>query len=209
MTDIYVATIDWTGSYGHTGISRFAFVASDASVPTTVQRDGVLAAVDALIQTNAGGLPADVAWQVNPIVEAFDGLTGAITGELPTATPLAPGVGTNTSSYANGVGLTITWKSAGMFQGRRVQGRTFIVPMAGQQFDQDGVLIRDVAGAWAAAANVYLAALGTLGLTPLIWGRPQDVKATPRKPAHHNPGHWVSISSATVSVRPAILGRRR
>jgi hypothetical protein len=209
MTDIYVASVDWTGTYGHMGISRFAFVTSDGSVPTNTQRDGVLAALDAMIQGGAGSLPADVSWSVNPIIEAFDGVTGAITGELAAATALSPGFGTNTSSYANGVGLLIKWKSAGMFDGRRIQGRTFIVPLAGQQFDADGSVDRGVAIAWQAHANTYIAAMAALSVTPLVWGRPQDVKATKRKPAHHNVGHWASISSAVVGVMPAILGRRR
>lgn len=209
MTNIYVQKVDWAGTYGHEGISRFAFVASDGGVPTTTQRDGVQAAVNAMITGAAGSLPADVKWTIDPIVEAFDGVLGGITGELPAAVAIPPGRGTNTGSYANGVGLTIKWKTGGMFNGRRVQGRTFIVPLAGQQFDGDGLVDTGVATAWQGLANAYITAMGTLSLTPLVWGRPADVKATARKPAHHNVGHWDSISTAIVDTKPAILGRRR
>lgn len=209
MTNIYVAKVDWHGTYGHEGISRFAFVDSAGGVPTNVQRDGVLTAINTMINTNAGGIPADVSWVMDTIVESYDGVLGTITGELPAAGAISPESGTNGSAYANGVGLTIKWKTGGMFNGRRIQGRTFIVPMAGQQFQTDGSLDAGVAASWQTAANAYIAAMGPLNVTPLVWGRPADVLATKRKPAHHNPGHWASISTAIVDVMPAILGRRR
>lgn len=209
MTNVYVARVDWHGTYGHQGISRFAFVSADGGTPTNATRDGVLTAISTMLLANAGGLPTDVSWNIDTIVEAYDGVLGTITGELPAAGAVAPGAGTNTSSYANGVGLTIKWKTGGMFNGRRIQGRTFIVPMAGQQFETDGSLGAGVAASWQTAANAYIAAVQSAGATPLVWGRPTDVKASVRKPAHHNPGHWASISTAIVDTMPAILGRRR
>jgi len=209
MTDIYVAKVDWTGNYGHTGISRFAFVSSDGGVPTDTQRDGVLTAINTFLNANSGGIPTDVGWVMDPLVESYDGVLGTLTGELATAGGIAPGVGTNGSSYSNGVGLTVKWKTGGTFNGRRIQGRTFIVPLAGQQFSTTGHVQAGVAQSWQDAGNAYLAAMPALGVTPLVWGRPTDVKATARKPAHHNVGHWASISTAVVDVTPAILGRRR
>jgi hypothetical protein len=209
MTDIYVAKLDWTGTYGHTGISRFAFVAQDGSVPTNTQRDGVLSAVMAFANTNSGGMPVDLSWQVDPIIESFDGLTGAITGELPPGSGGTPGHGSATGNYSNGVGLLVHWKTGGMFGGRRIQGRTFVVPMESGQFTTDGHLQDEAVTTWTTVANDYISAMGALSLSPLVWGRPADVAATPKKPAHHNAGHWAPILTATIDNKPAILGRRR
>lgn len=209
MTNIYVARVNWTGSYGHEGISRFAFVSSDGGVPTNTQRDGVLTAIETMLNAGGHNLPTDVTWAIDPIVETFDGVLGTILGELPTAGAVAPGVGGGTSSYANGVGLIIKWKTGGTFNGRRIQGRTFIVPLDGYCFNTEGSILPEVVGEWQGYANTYIGAMGPLNVDPLVWGRPQDVKATARRPAHHNVGHWATISTAIVASKPAILGRRR
>jgi hypothetical protein len=146
---------------------------------------------------------------VNPIVESYDGVLGTITGELSPAGAVAPVSGTGTGSYSNGVGLTIKWKTGGMFGARRIQGRTFIVPLNGTQFTSDGFVQDEAVSTWQAAANVFIAAMAPLGVTPLVWGRPADVAATKRKAAHHNVGHWAYISTALCDNTPAILGRRR
>jgi hypothetical protein len=209
MTDIYVAKVSWSGTYGHLGVSRFAFVSADGGVPTNTQRDGVLTAINTMLLAAAASIPADVSWVLDPIVESFDGVLGTITGELPAAGAVAPGSGTGGGAYANGVGLTIKWKTGGMFRGRRIQGRTFIVPLDGNQFGTDGRVRDDTAAAWQGFANAYITACAALAVTPLVWGRPHDVKATARTPAHHNPGHWAYIATAIVNSVPAILGRRR
>jgi hypothetical protein len=209
MTAIYVARVNWTGSYDHQGISRFAFVSSDGGVPTNTQRDGVLTAIEAMLHSGAPSLPTDLSWVIDPVIESYDGVLGTILGELPTAGAVAPDAGLGTSSFANGVGLTIKWKTGGTFHGRRIQGRTFIVPLDGYVFSTDGRVLPETAAEWQGFANTYIAAMAPLNVDPLVWGRPQDVKASKRTPAHHNPGHWATISSAIVDTRPAILGRRR
>jgi hypothetical protein len=62
---------------------------------------------------------------------------------------------------------------------------------------------------WQTTANAYITACAGLGITPEVWGRPADVKVTPRRPAHHNAGHWAYIATALVNHVPAVLGRRR
>lgn len=47
---------------------------------------------------------------------------------------------TNVGVHAAGVGACVNWITAGIANGHRVRGRTFIVPLAGEKYDSDGTL---------------------------------------------------------------------
>lgn len=43
--------------------------------------------------------------------------------------------------YAAGVGVCINWLTAGIVNGHRVRGRTFLVPMSATRYDNDGTVL--------------------------------------------------------------------
>jgi hypothetical protein len=75
--------------------------------------------------------------------------------------------GTNVGSTAAGVGACVGWITGGIVNGRRLRGRTFLVPLTTNSYDNDGTLNGSAlvaAGTW---ANDLMAA------SPLaVWHRP-------------------------------------
>lgn len=84
-------------------------------------------------------LPAVVSIQVEGAVERIDTPTGELIG-FEDVTPPAVIVGTNSGGFSSATGACIGWTTNGVRNGRRVRGRTFIVPLAGVTYDTDGTL---------------------------------------------------------------------
>jgi hypothetical protein len=209
MTNIYVAKVDWTGTYGHTGISRFAFERADHADVTRADVDSITTALDDLYAPVMGWFPLDVSYTVDSIVEYYDGLTGSLLGEVAATSAHVSHAGGADGAYGNGIGALLKWNTGGLFGGHRIRGRTFMVPLDQVAFDTSGTLKGDCIDSFLTGAAAYLAAMATAGLSALVWGHPRDVPATARTPAHHAAGHWASILTAAMDGKPAILGRRR
>jgi hypothetical protein len=79
--------------------------------------------------------------------------------------------GTGNTLYAAGVGARVQWRTAGVNNGRRVVGSTFIVPLDNNQYATDGTLATVCVGDLQAAGD----ALVTAQLSAFtIWSRSQD-----------------------------------
>ena len=92
------------------------------------------------------------------------------TGEL-TATWTEGGgpltvVGTSAGNAAAGVGCSITWLTAGIVAGKRVRGRTFLVPMYSNLYEADGTLSSGAV----TLANDFGAEMVASGMS--VWHRP-------------------------------------
>lgn len=160
--------------------------------------------------TGGSGLPDDVLTFFNTSPLLFpSGLTITVpsggetindaTGEL-TGTWNEPGTGgvatgTETGSYAKGVGMQVRWPTAGIVGGRKVVGSTFLVPIAGSLFDVDGTIDTAVVSAMQSQANALLAAQPNLR----IWSRPKGLRA----------GSSHTITSAVIPDRTSWLRTRR
>lgn len=142
-------------------------------------------------------LPANVTVQVSQEVQDVDPATGNLLGII-TATAASPAwVGTDTGLYAAPAGACISWKTAGIHPGvnrpGKVRGRTFIVPLGGDQYDASGTLL-DAARTTLQAATTQLVA-NRLG----IWARPKPLV----------PGALYDVTAASVADKVAILRSRR
>lgn len=49
--------------------------------------------------------------------------------------------GGQSGAYAAGAGVCITWLTAGIVNGHRVRGRTFLIPLGGSRFDTNGTIL--------------------------------------------------------------------
>lgn len=72
-------------------------------------------------------------------------------------------------AHAAGVGVCITWLTAGIVNGKRIRGRTFIVPLGGSRFDTDGTILDNTLSGIREATNTLLGAMDD-GL--MIYHRP-------------------------------------
>lgn len=121
--------------------------------------------------------------------------TGTLTGSwsFGTATGF---VGGGSSNYPSGVGAVVTWNTDGIVRGRRVRGRTFIVPLDGGSYDASGTLASFALDTFRNAADALITACAGAFV---IWSRPSGGAAGSSHP----------VVSATVSDRVATLRSRR
>jgi hypothetical protein len=110
--------------------------------------------------------PNVVSWSIPNAGDVIDETTGQITGAWIGGTAagiVASGVG----AYAAGTGLYVRWQTAGIVGGRRVKGRTFLVPLLASLYQSDGTITDSTLTAINTAANNLVLA-GKLR----IWHRP-------------------------------------
>jgi len=154
-----------------------------------------VAAVKAAFAAAAANFPLSLAITVPNSGDSIDDATGELTGVW-TASGGGTVTGTGTDVCAAGVGACIGWQTGGIINGRKLRGRTFLVPLHNATYDQSGTL-----------SNATLASLGTLANSlqaagPLaVWHRPTSATATD--------GNSYGVVSNRVRDKVAYLSSRR
>jgi len=143
----------------------------------------------------ANKFPAELSWTVPNVGDVID----VTTGELTAGTTFTGGggqVATGTDSrYAQGVGARIRWSTAAVFNGRRLAGSTFLVPLEGYCYDNTGSLDGTNLSQMQTAVNTLVGALDML-----VWHRPT--------PGGSNGGS-ASIIAGTIPDKVSTLRSRR
>lgn len=144
-----------------------------------------------------GLFPDALFFQVDGSGDTINDATGVLNGTWSTTTP-APVQGTQTGSYAKGVGVRVVWVTNGVTRGRRVRGTTYLVPMAGNQFDNNGTPDSGPIASIQSASNTLFAAdSGSMR----IWTRPSTPGGTD--------GASHAITAASVPDKTSWLRSRR
>jgi hypothetical protein len=121
----------WSGSgVVGPGVSTFYFDEAGS---------GYVAAVAALWTSVAASFPSTITWTTASSGDLIDIATGELSGSWNDGTTQTA-VGTSVSQYAAGVGCRIKWVTAGIRNGRRVYGSTFLVPIDGNKYDAQGTI---------------------------------------------------------------------
>lgn len=97
-------------------------------------------------------MPTPLSITVPNVGETIDDNTGEMNGIWGASTP-ATFTGGLASAYSKGVGARVVWQTAGITGGRRVRGSTYVVPLAGSNFDTDGTLTSAAVAAITTAAS--------------------------------------------------------
>ena len=185
MGDLYRVRSVWTGFLGGPGVSTMYFV----DVATAVN------SVDTFWRAIADRLPEDVHIQVENAGDVIDDATGDLTDSW--SSDATEGIdGTAAGSYSAPAGIVVDWLTATVLDGRRVRGRTFIVPMSAGGYDTNGTpsaaFITDIQNA---ADELVLAQSSSF----YIWHRPGG----------GHPGGSAQVTSAHVPDFTAVLRSRR
>ena len=191
----------WENFIGAPGYSRFTFEA-----PVTIADAGTITSkVRAFFNALVTLIPNGVTIQVQQAVPLYDEQTGILTDEISASS--APAIVTGTAlggaSMAGGAGAMIGWKTSSIWQGRRVQGRTFLVPLAGVS-EQNGTLLA------AAITTIQTAGNGMIaGSTPAygVWAKKFTVDATGHKTQID--GSFFLATAISVPDKTGILRSRR
>lgn len=156
----------WTNFNGAPGYSNFY-------VSTTVTN---ITPIRTFFSTLINQLPAGLTITVPSSGDQINEANGAIVGGWTGTQSGAPVVGNvaNTGPYAGGVGAVVEWKTSLLAGTRRVQGKTYIVPMISTGFAADGTLGNVAQTELRDSANALITAMaGELK----IWTRPRPTIA--------------------------------
>lgn len=190
---MYKTTSEWGGFPGAPGYTNFYFQGTGDGGSAAAVLTETRAFWDALKYM----LPGAVTIQVHPEVELIDPATGMMESvQNGTQPAVVQGAGGNQFSAASGA--CIGWLTGGIRNGRRVRGRTFVVPIAYDQYETNGTLTTNALTALNAAANGLAS---TEGADLAIWSRP-SVKGA-------NDGAVHFVTGVRVVDKVAVLTSRR
>jgi hypothetical protein len=141
MPDIARVKLKWTGFPGGPGLSVFHFKTDSGAAPDATDSLAVATRTRAFAEAIKGMIPANTTLTVDPSVEIIDTATGTLQ-TVYSVTPPAATVSTasGTITYSAASGAVVTWRTGGIRNGRRVRGRTFLVPIHGNSYQNDGSL---------------------------------------------------------------------
>ena len=200
MAQILRVKLRWSGFQGAPGYSIFHFKDFEGGDDQAGFAQGAVDRVDDFITAISPLTPGIVTLQTESDVEVLEDSTGELITAV-TTTPDAPK--TNNSSgggnFASAVGAVVTWRTGTVRNGRRVRGRTFLVPLKGSSFDTDGTLLAATVTSLNAAATAMVAPAATPDLG--VYARPSGPAATD--------GAWAVATGFSVPDMGAILRSRR
>jgi hypothetical protein len=154
--------VAWTTGIGGTGVSVFY---SLEATDITVALGTFFTAIRTLF-------PPSVTWQIPASGDVINIPDGKITGSWSGGTA-ATVTGSGLANYVAGTGAYVRWQTSTIRDGRRIKGRTFLVPLITSAFDSSGTITDGNVTTLQSAATA-LAGTGTL----TIWGRPRGKGAT-------------------------------
>ena len=193
----------WSGAAIGQGVTTLA-VGNSASW-TVSQVDSARSSLSTFFSGIQGYLPDDVSIQIPSAQMLVDEVTGELVGELTGVTTIANRTGTAAGEFANGVGASIQWNTDQFLTGRRVRGRTFLVPLTTGIFDVDGTLDSAFITALNTAASGLRTNLSSINGGLQVWSRPRV--ASGELPARA--GALAAVVSNSVADKASWLRTRR
>jgi hypothetical protein len=186
-----------SGFPGGPGVSTMYFL--DTATAT--------ASLEAFWTSLAVVLPSGLVIEVPDAGDVIEDTTGVITGSW-ASSPRAPLAGSSADEYAGPCGALLEWLTATIVDGRRLRGKTFLVPMTSGEFDTTGhVNAGTVAALVGFCATLVTAEAGNL----VVWHRPYAGRAAgedgPAR-APHAGAHGI-VTDSRVPPLAAVLRSRR
>jgi len=150
MANLARVRAEWTGStVTGGGVSTFYF--DEAA-------EGWTSLLANFYATFQAFLPSGTTIKVLSVGDLIDVATGQITGSFTDGTDQTVS-GNASGVWAAGVGARFVWTTAGIHNGRRVKGSTFIVPLAANEYDVLGTIKDSSITTMVGAATTLLGAL--------------------------------------------------
>jgi len=199
MASVFRVRATWTGFIGAPGLTQFSFL----DIVGTAGADAATAAVRAFFNTQAAAIPALTGIQIEKEVAEHDEVSGQLIGEVVASTQLPQVSGTFAGAYAGGSGMFLGWRTGTIWQGHRVQGRTFMVPTGGI-FENNGTLTGAASGAAQSAGDALIADANSVFA---IWAKRFTI-GTDGKP-HQTNGAAFAVTSCHIPDQASQLRSRR
>ena len=167
MSLLRVRTL-WAPPTGGTGVSTQYY---DETSATPASIAALMVAVRAFFVALQGAVANGTWWSWESELAVIDETTGLITGYY-TITPPATANAVGSGTYAAPAGAVVTWQSQRVLRGRRMRGRTFIVPLSGGALESNGTLGSGTITALLTAGNTLITAANAAGHAMVVWSRP-------------------------------------
>jgi len=198
MTQIGRLKINWTGFIGAPGFTNLYFRDFSEGELTQAMADGFTAKTDIWLDAWVSSLPSTVSILVDPTVDVVNAENGELESFM-TVSPDTSRTGTGAGTYAAPAGACVNWSTNGVENGRRVRGRTFMVPLTSAATATDGTINTANLNALRTATATFIDPTGTGDLG--VWHRPTATGA--------NDGAWYFVTAFTLPDRVAVLRSRR
>lgn len=197
---LYRGKIRWTIPGAGTALSVLHFQGSGTNGASQLEADDVSTRVHAFLTPIINVLPNVVKVQALSEVEEINPASGDLIGFWNTpAKAERAGTAAATAGWAAAAGAVISWSTAGVRNGRRVRGRTFVVPLSNECWDVDGTIKSVPLGSLTTGAQALTT--GTDVTRFSIWSRPSAPEA--------NDGAAFNVSGFRIPDMSAILRSRR
>lgn len=164
MASIIRHTAVWSGSPGLPGYSQF-YQGVTGSISSDAQ--GGQNDIGAFFWSLLALIPEEVTVTVDPVYQVINEVTGAVTGEEVVGAPVTLNVGTYVGEWSRQVGALVEWSTGSFIAGRRLRGRTYLVPL-GACAATDGTLPDSTLATVRAAAQYIVVSSHDF----LVWHRP-------------------------------------
>lgn len=199
MGNIFRITVKWTGLQGGNGYSNFYFEPVPEAGPVTQNMvNGAAGKVENFLVALRPYRPPYSFTEIDAQVPEIDENSGDIRAFWGVATA-APAAGTSAvGSHSAAAGACVNWSTANALNGRRVRGRTFLVPIGSAGLDTNGTLGAQFLTDMRAAANVLHADGADYRL--VVWHRPSVLGID---------GGAYDVISSSINDKTAILTSRR
>lgn len=165
MALIWRVTVKWGGGNIGQGFTNMFF--TEGVSTAQLAADAVKAFFTGVYGSTGADLPTGVTLTFPAGVDVLDPGSGLLTTTIP-VTPGSSVTGIQSGNYASPAGACVTWLTAGVIAGKRVRGRTFLVPLASTGLANDGTLSST------AVTNIQAAGAALIAAAPefCIWHRP-------------------------------------
>lgn len=201
--DILRITALWSGFTGAPGYSNFHFTTDGGFWDGGLLGDGAQQAAEGAatrVFTAFSGMrsriPAGVRIAVQNEAQILNSDTGEIIGFAEVEGQAVVGSGT-AGGYSAASGAVVNWRTNDYRAGRRIRGRTFLVPLAGASYEADGTLATEARTSIQGFADEMITGAGAAELG--VWSRPQNGAG----------GVFATVTGANVPDMAAVLRSRR
>jgi len=141
--------------------------------------------------------PSQVTLQAENSGDELQDTTGNVIGAWTTGVQ-AVKVGVSTAKYPAPSGVCINWYTSTWIDGRRLKGKSYLVPAKGEMYDVNGTLEPTAKAGLEAEVTTFLANTAT---NLLVWHRPTTPGGTD--------GASAAVTSAVIADKAAVLRSRR
>lgn len=188
MSQIQWVSTGWSGGPGYT-----SFYTSSID-PTAVQ--DLADETHTFLNAIKGEFPTEITFTAPTTSRQFDSATGVLGGVVAIGTPPTSVTGTGNPAFGAPAGACVNWLTATPAAHKLVIGRTFLVPLGANVYQNDGTLVDADRSAIATAAATLVTNTSPL---LVIW----------RRPVAGAGGSVAPVVAARVADRVAILKSRR